>query len=149
MKQQRDAQQGSRIPKLVDDAGRLKEERSAIDKAYAHTREELQFELQLAVQPDASGKIDSTFDGEEFYAHFKTGVENSVNVKKLFRQFPDIFWKLVKIGVGDVEKALGKVEAKVFIVSNYADTPTLTINRRREAARSLDAPQKPNLRSVA
>lgn len=145
-------QQGQTIAELVDRAGILKDQAAAIGAEYLEVRRQLEQYMQGQCQEDDNldvlmGKKTLTESGGRYEATYKLGKKRNVLVKTLYKKREALFWKLAKIGISDLEKVIGDVEASEFIKTSYADAPTLEIKEKKQStSKQQTAPQ---LRAVA
>ena len=111
---------------LIDEAGRVNAERSALDKAYRKLREAIEAQMDIPTT-----KEPTRIDGEEFYANLKFHTQKSVDIKTLFKRHPSVFWALADVPVKALEDSLGPEEAHGLVGVGYKNVPTLSIERKK------------------
>ena|SRR5258707_6173632 len=138
------------VAELIDRAGIVREQKAAIEAEYNELRKQIELHMQqrCVENPDVlTGKEFLLEEGLRFNATYKRGTKRTVKVKNFFKRRPDLFWTLCKVGTGDLEKVIGKVEASEFILTDYAETPELNIVPRKDQKEKEGT--QPKLRSVA
>jgi len=123
-----------RMCEALRQAGEAKESRAAWEKRYNEYRKELE---SLLPQPSA-GPVIFGVDGYE--AIYDIPVVRYVDVRALFERCQDdatlldAFWRLVKIGVQDMDSGLFPPEiSAAVVVASSADAPRLTIRNAPRA----------------
>jgi len=118
-----------RLAMLIDEAGTLRERRNELDKALTVIREQIQGQIPI---PEPGEKtIAQGYTYEVVLQYKQTTTVDLPEMKKLLNKHPNLFWRLVKIGVGDLEKALTPEEFHSLTNKHYAEAPTLDIKKRK------------------
>ena len=115
------AERQNSLSQLIDQAGRVNAEKSALDGVYKELRSKIEAEMPMG----ESDRLE-TF-GDEYKAVRDYPTKKQVDVKALFKKHPDIFWRLVTVPVSVLEQQLGEVDAFPFIQKEEADMPILRI----------------------
>src|SRR5258708_4148161 len=102
------------LAQLIDEAGHIREQRSALDKAYNRLRVAIEGQM---VMPEVGQS--NRIDGSEFYANLQFHTQKQVKIKELFRKHPDIFWALIEIPVKALEDTLGPTESHKLVNVTY------------------------------
>lgn len=151
MKLLKTTQQEESKAALVERAGILKKQKAAIESEYDEVRKRLEMYAQQECEKNPNiltGQETLVMDGESLYeATYRLGTKRFVNAKELFKKRASLFWALCRIGISDLEKVIGKVEADNFVTLHYADAPTLEIREKKQ--QKANKQPTPQLRSVA
>ena len=109
------------LNQLIDQAGKINAEKTALDKAYKELRDKIELELQKR-----DGRVEVF--GQEFKATYDNPTSQVVDVKELAKKKPSIFWRLATVPVSVLNEVLGKEEANEFIDLHTSETRRLNIS---------------------
>ena len=111
------------LSQLIDQAGELNEQKNAYEKAYNELREQ----IALAMPMGDSDEVEKR--GERYEARRAYPAEKRIDPEKLFKFNKSLFWRLVKVQIGDAEQSLPADVFHKLLEVNLADKPRLTITK--------------------
>lgn len=121
--------EAERLIALIDQAGQFKERRSEIDRDYKMVREQIQGQMEIPEQGEAT-----VIQGNFYEAKLSYDQQTTVDLpelRKLLQKNPTLFWQLVKINVTDLQNAMSPEEFHSYTNRHYREVPTLDIRKKK------------------
>lgn len=118
------------LPELIDHAGQLNVQKTALENAYKAARKEIEALLSI---PDGQDKIIA--QGETHEAIYEYPISTEVDILALYELDRELFFQLVKIPIGDLKLAVDAVTLHQLTAPKRSNATKLTIQKRgRDAA---------------
>jgi hypothetical protein len=117
------------LPELIDHAGRLNVQKTAIENEYKAARREIEALLTI---PDGQDKVVEC--GETHEAVYEYPVSTQVDILALFEETRELFFQLVKIPVGDLKLALDPIDFHRLTSPQRSNATKLTIQKKGKDA---------------
>ena len=114
------------LSQMIDQAGELNAEKNAYEQAY----NVLRGKISIAMPMGDSDVVEK--QGEEYEAKHFYPAEKRIDPQKLFKFDKELFWRLIRVSLGDAEKSLPADVFHELLEVNLADAPRLTITKIRK-----------------
>ena len=119
---------------LIDEAGRVNSQISALRKKY----DSLRAQLEIAMPFPADGQ-NTVVEAGEFEAALEYKFQTYVSPQRLMEMDAQVFWGIVKVPVGEAEKMLTPDVFHYVSEKRPGDLPVLTVRQRRHEQLDVEA----------
>jgi len=113
------------LEEKIAEAGQLNAEANRLKGAY----EKMRADILTMMPPIGDNYKSPEVVGGGFVACVEVAEKTTVDLHSLLDNHPDLFWRLIKIPVGDLEKSLSRGEFRDVTVVERAEKPTLSIRK--------------------
>lgn len=116
------------LSEWIAEAGRLQEEKKNAEKAYEAARKQV-----AMLMPDIPDDLFSVVEeGGEYEAISELKEKTIIDPFRVKDLNEDLFWRVVKIGVSDLQGLLSKEEFRQVSDITRSSSPVITIRKRKD-----------------